>query len=336
MTRGARGGGQGGGGRREFGARAPFDPRRAMIVRMVKLRLGSGRSIVPARQNVLRNGEPLRLAVQGRDRTASLVPLVETQNRPNALFMIRVGKSFARRGRSAGRAGSNASTSNFFQRSETAHVRHRRHSRHEPVATDLVEALKRLEYRGYDFGRRRHAGERPSHAPCAPRASCAISRTSSPAEPLQGTTGIGHTRWATHGRPTEANAHPHASDGARVVHNGIIENFRELREELVRQRPCLRDRDRYRSRSPISSPRSCSDGRRPREAVPAALAQLDGAFALAFIFEGEDDLMIGARHGAPLAIGHGEGEMLSRLRRAGARALHRRRSPISRKATGSC
>ncbi len=179
---------------------------------------------------------------------------------------------------------------------------------HDPVADHLVDSLKRLEYRGYDsagvatlesggrLDRRRAEGKLRN------------LETRLKASPLQGHTGIGHTRWATHGRPTENNAHPHATERVAVVHNGIIENFRELRERLEKKgvvfttetdtEVVLRLVDDY-----------LASGLKPIDAVKAALPELDGAFALGFIFAGQDDLMIGARKGAPLAIGFGEGEM---------------------------
>ncbi|KPF97758.1 glucosamine--fructose-6-phosphate aminotransferase, partial [Rhodopseudomonas sp. AAP120] len=127
-------------------------------------------------------------------------------------------------------------------------------------------------------------------------------------EPLSGHAGIGHTRWATHGKPTEANAHPHAADGVAVVHNGIIENFRELRNELQA------DGAKFASETDTEVVAHLvnsyiREGASPVEAVKAALPRLRGAFALAFLFEGHDDLMIGARKGSPLAIGYGDGEM---------------------------
>jgi glucosamine--fructose-6-phosphate aminotransferase (isomerizing) len=176
-----------------------------------------------------------------------------------------------------------------------------------PVAEQLVDSLKRLEYRGYDSAgvatlesghleRRRAEGKLKN------------LETRLRAEPLAGHTGIGHTRWATHGRPTENNAHPHATDRVAVVHNGIIENFRELREELQNSGALFTTEtdteivlhlvDSYLAR-----------GIAPVEAVKASLTRLRGAFALAFIFAGDDDLMIGARNGPPLAVGYGEGEM---------------------------
>ena len=141
-----------------------------------------------------------------------------------------------------------------------------------------------------------------------PRASCAISKRRLAHEPLAGTIGIGHTRWATHGRPTESNAHPHATDRLAVVHNGIIENFRELREELQGKGAKFgSDTDTEVVAHLVTQ--EMKDGRSPAEAVAAALPRLRGAFALAFLFTGEEDLLIGARKGSPLAIGYGDGEM---------------------------
>ena len=126
--------------------------------------------------------------------------------------------------------------------------------------------------------------------------------------PLGGAIGIGHTRWATHGKPTENNAHPHASERLAVVHNGIIENFRSLREELAAKG--------YRFATETDSEIAAflvtdelDAGKTPAEAVHAALGRMRGAFALVFLFKGEDDLLIGARQGAPLAVGQGDGEM---------------------------
>jgi glucosamine--fructose-6-phosphate aminotransferase (isomerizing) len=177
----------------------------------------------------------------------------------------------------------------------------------EPVAEHLVDALKRLEYRGYDsagiatldhgrLGRRRAEGKLKA------------LETRLDKEPLGGNIGIGHTRWATHGRPTEGNAHPHATDKVAVVHNGIIENFRELRESLIK------DGAKFTSETDTEVvahlvTREMKSGKTPVDAVAAALKQLRGAFALAFLFTGEDDLMIGARKGSPLAVGYGDGEM---------------------------
>jgi glucosamine--fructose-6-phosphate aminotransferase (isomerizing) len=177
----------------------------------------------------------------------------------------------------------------------------------EPVAEEMVEALKRLEYRGYDSAgvatlegghltRRRAEGKLKNLAKRLTK------------EPLEGHSGIGHTRWATHGRPNETNAHPHATDKVAVVHNGIIENFKDLREELEKKgHRFATDTDTEVVAHLVTH--EMNEGRAPVDAVRAALPRLRGAFALAFLFEGEDDLLIGARKGSPLAVGYGEGEM---------------------------
>ena len=177
----------------------------------------------------------------------------------------------------------------------------------QPVAGLLVEALKRLEYRGYDSAgvatvdrgvlRRRRA-----------EGKLAALQKRLEQEPLAGNIGIGHTRWATHGKPSESNAHPHATASVAVAHNGIIENFRELREKLVN------DGAKFTSETDTEVvahlvTAELQKGKPPIDAVRATLKQLRGAFALAFLFAGENDLMIGARRGSPLAIGYGKGEM---------------------------
>jgi glucosamine--fructose-6-phosphate aminotransferase (isomerizing) len=176
-----------------------------------------------------------------------------------------------------------------------------------PVADQMVDALKRLEYRGYDSAgvatleqghltRRRAEGKLKNLEQRLTRA------------PLAGTIGIGHTRWATHGRVNETNAHPHASDRVAVVHNGIIENFRELREELeAKGAKFATETDTEVVAHLVAA--EMKNGRAPADAVAAALPRLRGAFALVFMFEGEEDLLIGARKGPPLAIGYGDGEM---------------------------
>ena len=177
----------------------------------------------------------------------------------------------------------------------------------EPVAGLLVDALKRLEYRGYDSAgvatlERGHLARRRAEGKLR-NLEARLAR-----EPLTGTIGIGHTRWATHGRPTEDNAHPHATERLAVVHNGIIENFRELREELERSGTKFgSDTDTEVVAHLVTQ--EMTNGRSPAEAVAAALPRLRGAFALAFLFAGENDLIIGARKGSPLAIGYGDGEM---------------------------
>ena len=127
-------------------------------------------------------------------------------------------------------------------------------------------------------------------------------------EPLQGLIGIGHTRWATHGKPTESNAHPHATEKLAVVHNGIIENFRELREELEKKGADFHSETDTEVIAHLVTD-EMNNGKSPIEAVKAALPRLRGAFALAFLFAGEEDLLIGARKGSPLAVGYGDGEM---------------------------
>lgn len=177
----------------------------------------------------------------------------------------------------------------------------------EPVAGQLVDALKRLEYRGYDSAgiatlehgaltRRRAQGKLKA------------LETRLESAPLDGKIGIGHTRWATHGKPSERNAHPHAAERVAVVHNGIIENFRELRDGLAKNGSTFdSDTDTEVVAHLVSE--KMKKGATPVEAVGATLKQLRGAFALAFLFEGQNDLLIGARKGSPLAIGHGKGEM---------------------------
>ncbi|CUH85647.1 glutamine--fructose-6-phosphate transaminase (isomerizing) [Thalassovita mediterranea] len=175
------------------------------------------------------------------------------------------------------------------------------------AAPILVDALKRLEYRGYDsagiatvhdgaLDRRRAMGKLVNLSDLLVH------------EPLAGKSGIGHTRWATHGAPSITNAHPHQAGPVAVVHNGIIENFRELREELAAKGiGFVTETDT--ETIALLTQGFMADGLAPVDAAEATLAKLDGAFALAFLFEGEEDLMVAARKGSPLAIGHGEGEM---------------------------
>ncbi|KRQ96754.1 glucosamine--fructose-6-phosphate aminotransferase [Bradyrhizobium jicamae] len=176
-----------------------------------------------------------------------------------------------------------------------------------PVAELLVDSLKRLEYRGYDSaGVATLEGDHLARRRAEGKLKNLEKRLQ--AEPLGGHTGIGHTRWATHGKPTENNAHPHATERVAVVHNGIIENFRELREALEKKGAAFKtETDTEIVLHLVDS--FLQKGVKPVEAVRAALSELRGAFALGFIFAGDDDLMIGARNGPPLAIGHGDGEM---------------------------
>jgi glucosamine--fructose-6-phosphate aminotransferase (isomerizing) len=176
-----------------------------------------------------------------------------------------------------------------------------------PVAEQLVDSLKRLEYRGYDSaGVATLEGKHLARRRAEGKLKNLEARLQ--AKPLAGHTGIGHTRWATHGKPTENNAHPHATDRVAVVHNGIIENFRELREALQEKGTVFKTETDTEIVLHLVDD-LLAQGFGPVDAVKAALAQLRGAFALGFIFAGEDDLMIGARNGPPLAIGYGDGEM---------------------------
>jgi glucosamine--fructose-6-phosphate aminotransferase (isomerizing) len=177
----------------------------------------------------------------------------------------------------------------------------------DPVAPLLLDGLKRLEYRGYDsagiatlvngkIDRRRAEGRLGNLATLLEQ------------KPIDGIIGIGHTRWATHGVPNETNAHPHATDKVAVVHNGIIENFQELRDELSAKG------NRFETETDTEVvvhlvTRFIEDGLSPTDAVAATLKRLQGAFALVLIFSGHHDLMVGARLGSPLAIGYGNGEM---------------------------
>jgi glucosamine--fructose-6-phosphate aminotransferase (isomerizing) len=176
-----------------------------------------------------------------------------------------------------------------------------------PVAEQLVDSLKRLEYRGYDSaGVATLEGDHLDRRRAEGKLRNLEARLR--AEPLAGHSGIGHTRWATHGKPNENNAHPHATDNVAVVHNGIIENFRELRQMLEKQgAQFTSETDTETVAHLVNS--YILKGASPQEAVKASLPQLRGAFALAFLFKGHNDLMIGARKGSPLAIGHGDGEM---------------------------
>src|ERR1700743_134001 len=170
----------------------------------------------------------------------------------------------------------------------------------------ILEALKRLEYRGYDS------------AVIATLVGGKIERRRSPGklskldavlqkEPLAGLTGIGHTRWATHGAPTEANAHPHASARVAIVHNGIIENFRELREELIGRGHKFESQTDSEVAAHLVTD-NMDRGMAPDEAAKAAVARLTGAYSIAMIFKDHEGLLVGARKGAPMAVGYGKGE----------------------------
>ncbi|HUJ47187.1 MAG TPA: glutamine--fructose-6-phosphate transaminase (isomerizing) [Rhizomicrobium sp.] len=177
----------------------------------------------------------------------------------------------------------------------------------ENAAPLILEALKRLEYRGYDsagiatlenghIARRRSPGKLSN-----------LSKMLA-ADPLMGRTGIGHTRWATHGAPTQVNAHPHASDRVAVVHNGIIENFRELRGELS----ALGHKFETQTDTEVAVhlvTQFLREGDAPLKAASKAFKRLEGAFALVVMFRDDPDLLVAARRASPLAIGHGDGEM---------------------------
>ena len=175
------------------------------------------------------------------------------------------------------------------------------------AAPIILDALKRLEYRGYDSAgiatlidgkiqRRRAEGKLFN-----------LEKTLD-ASPLDGSIGIGHTRWATHGAPNENNAHPHATERVAIVHNGIIENFRELREKLTKDGAHFSTETDSEVIAHLVT-HNLAKGHPPREAARLALLELEGAFALGIIFSGESDLIIGARRGCPLAVGYGNGAM---------------------------
>ena len=175
------------------------------------------------------------------------------------------------------------------------------------AAPILVEALKRLEYRGYDSAgiatvnngtleRRRAVGKLVHLSDLLVH------------EPLAGKSGIGHTRWATHGVPSTKNAHPHQAGPVAVVHNGIVENFKELRDKLAKL-GLYHETETDTETVALLAQHYLSQGDSPRLAAQKTVGCLEGAFALAFLFHGEEDLMIAARKGSPLAIGHGDGEM---------------------------
>ncbi|KFI31038.1 glucosamine--fructose-6-phosphate aminotransferase [Haematobacter missouriensis] len=178
---------------------------------------------------------------------------------------------------------------------------------HHEVAPMLVEALRRLEYRGYDSAgiatvNHGHLDRRRATGKLVHLSDLLVH------EPLAGKSGIGHTRWATHGAPSVRNAHPHVSGGVAVVHNGIIENFRALKAELEEQGYSF-DSDTDTEIVATLTRSYMETGMDADAATAATVARLEGAFALGFLFDGEEDLMIVARKGSPLAIGHGDGEM---------------------------
>jgi glutamine---fructose-6-phosphate transaminase (isomerizing) len=177
----------------------------------------------------------------------------------------------------------------------------------ETVAAGLLEGLRRLEYRGYDSAG--IATLVDGHIECRRAEGKLVNLARRlDLDPAQGVIGIGHTRWATHGLPTETNAHPIATDRVAVVHNGIIENFQALRHELTAL-GYIFGTETDTEAVAILATHFLAQGLSPPDAVAKTLARLDGAFALAFLFAGEHDLLIGARRGSPLAIGYGDDEM---------------------------
>ena len=188
------------------------------------------------------------------------------------------------------------------------------------VAPLLLDGLKRLEYRGYNSaGMATLVNGRIERR----RAEGKIARleTELTASPLAGTIGIGHTRWATHGAPTVTNAHPHATDRVAIVHNGIIENFQELRAELESEGARFGTETDTEVVAHLLT-REVNRQKSPEEAVAAVLPRLSGAFALAILFAGRHDLMIGARRGQPARDRLWRGGDVSGLRCARARAAH--------------
>src|SRR5436190_19172034 len=177
----------------------------------------------------------------------------------------------------------------------------------KPAAPLLLDGLKRLVYRGYDsagiatlvnghIDRRRAEGK-------IENLEALLERS-----PLPGTVGIGHTRWATHGKPTENNAHPHVTERVGVVHNGIIENFQELRDELIGEGVQFTTETDTEVVAHLLT-RELERQRKPEQAMATVMPRLRGAFSLAIVFAGRHDILMGATRGAPLAVGYGEGEM---------------------------
>ncbi|MDT8329118.1 MAG: isomerizing glutamine--fructose-6-phosphate transaminase, partial [Roseovarius sp.] len=175
------------------------------------------------------------------------------------------------------------------------------------VAPILVEALKRLEYRGYDSAgiatvENGHLDRRRAVGKLVNLSDLLVH------DPLAGKSGIGHTRWATHGAPNVANAHPHRAGKVAVVHNGIIENYRDLRSDLA-AKGIAHETDTDTETVALLADNYLAQGLSPVDAARATIARLEGAYALCFLFDGEPDLLVAARKGSPLAIGHGNGEM---------------------------
>lgn len=177
----------------------------------------------------------------------------------------------------------------------------------QEVVPSIVDGLKRLEYRGYDSaGVAILRGKKIATVKAEGKLSALVSSLET--TPLQGNIGIGHTRWATHGVPSTRNAHPHYTSRVAVVHNGIIENFKELRE-MLKAKGCDFASETDTEVIPHLITLYLEEGKSPKDAVFSALEKLKGAFALGIIFAGDEDLLIGARKGSPLVVGHGHGSM---------------------------
>ncbi len=177
----------------------------------------------------------------------------------------------------------------------------------KPAAPRILDALRRLEYRGYDS-----AGiatvDGKAITRCRAKGKLYNLEAELDKNPLKGTSAIGHTRWATHGAPTVGNAHPHQSYHVAVVHNGIIENFKSLRDGLLAKGHKFNTETDTEVVVHLISD-FVKEGHGPRSAIKETLARIEGAFALAILFDGEENLMYGARKGSPLVLGYGDGEM---------------------------
>ncbi|MDG1707800.1 MAG: class II glutamine amidotransferase, partial [Emcibacteraceae bacterium] len=174
----------------------------------------------------------------------------------------------------------------------------------EDVATRIIEGLRRLEYRGYDSAGIATLCQNDTIKRRRAKGKLKNLEASLKTAPLEGHIGIGHTRWATHGEPTVENAHPHTSEKVAVVHNGIIENFRTLRERLSAKGHTFNTETDTETIVHLITD-FIDQGMSAKKAAKAALSELEGAFALAIIFDGEENLMIGARRGSPLVLGYG-------------------------------
>jgi len=175
------------------------------------------------------------------------------------------------------------------------------------VTSLLLDGLRRLEYRGYDSaGIATLTNGHIEYRRAEGKLDKLVDKISH--QPLAGSVGIGHTRWATHGKPNEDNAHPHVTDKVAVVHNGIIENYRELREMLEQKQHRFKSETDTETIAHLITDFLDQD-MSPQQAIQETLKKLEGAFAIAVIFAGHQNLLIGARRGSPLAVGYAEKEM---------------------------